>query len=136
MKAEKLFKPYAFLAWLDGFTQIREGRNNLLSQKINTPSLEDGKEELEQRQKNADGDSIKIKGSTSEEIFDNLPKLKKLKKKIQQKTTEKGNCLSKKRHLEEKQFTLIKSLQRDIVGKRRKQEDQKKEKSAEELCCL
>ena len=60
-KVEKVFRPYAFLSWLDEFTQVREGRSNLPSRKSNTPSAEDGEEELEKNEENADDDSIQLK---------------------------------------------------------------------------
>ena len=42
-KAEKTLKPYAFLSWLQKYTQFRQGRNNLPSRKSNSPSAEEGK---------------------------------------------------------------------------------------------
>ena len=63
MKGVKPFRLYAFLSWLDEFTQVRKGRSNLPSCKSNTPSPEDGEEKPEQKEENTDDDSIQTKDS-------------------------------------------------------------------------
>ena len=90
-KAEKAFRLYAFLSWLDEFTQVREGRSNLPSRKSNTPSAEDGEEELEKKEENADDDGIQTEYSTLAEVFDDLPETEKVEKNPK-KTAEKENC--------------------------------------------
>ena len=64
MKSKKAFRPYPFLSWLDEFTQVRKGRNNLPSRKSVIPSADDGEEELEQKKENADHDRIQTEDST------------------------------------------------------------------------
>ena len=90
-KAEKAFRLHAFLSWLDEFTQVREGRSNLPSQKSNTPSAEDGEEELEKKEENADEDGIQTEYSTLAEVFDDLPETEKVEKNPK-KTAEKESC--------------------------------------------
>ena len=90
-KAEKAFRLYAFLSWLDEFTQVREGRSNLLSRKSNTLSAEDGDEEQEKKEENADDDSIQTEDSTLAEVFDDLLETEKVGKNPA-KTAEKENC--------------------------------------------
>ena len=90
-KAEKAFRPYAFLSWLDEFTQVRQERSNLPSRKSNTPSADDGEEELEKKEENADDHSIQTEDSTLAEVFDDLPETEKVEKNSA-KTAEKENC--------------------------------------------
>ena len=118
-KAEKAFRPYAFLSWLDEFIQVREGRSNLPLRKSNTSSAEDGEEELEKKEENADDDSIQTEDSTLAEVFNDVPETEKVEKNTK-KNTRKRKLLqgaTKESYLEEKEFALITSLQEDIAEK-------------------
>ena len=126
-KAEKAFGPYAFLSWLDEVTQVREGRSNLPSWKGNTPSAEDGEEEVEKKEENAD-DNIQTEDSTLGEVFDDLPETKKVEKNPA-KNKRKRKLLqgaTKESYLEEKEFALITLLHEDIAEKWENKQRKKK----------
>ena len=72
--------------------------------KINTPSAEDGEEELEKKEKIAYDDSIQTEYSTLAEIFDDLPESEKVEKNAA-KNSRKRKLLpgaTKESYLEEK----------------------------------
>ena len=102
-KAEKAFRSYGFLSWLDEFTQVRERRSNLPLRKSNTPSVEDEEKGLEKKEKNADDYSIQTENSALTKVLTIYQKLKKLKR-IRQKIAEKENCY----RLQQKRAILMK----------------------------
>ena len=111
-KAEKAFRSYGFLSWLDEFTQVRERRSNLPLRKSNTPSAEDEEKGLEKKEKNADDYSIQTENSALTKVFDDLPETEKVAKNPA-KNSRKGKLLqvaTKESYLDEKELFLMTSL--------------------------
>ena len=72
--------------------------------KNNTPSVEDGEEELEKKEENTYYDSIQTEDSTLAEVFDDLPETEKVEKNAA-KNSRKRKLLqgaTKESYLEEK----------------------------------
>ena len=72
--------------------------------KINTPSAEDGEEELEKKEENTYCDSIQTEDSTLAEVFDDLQETEKVEKNAA-KNSRKRKLLqgaTKESYLEEK----------------------------------
>ena len=125
MKAEKAFRAYAFLSWLDEFTQVREGRSNLPPRKINTP------------EGSADDDSIHAEDSILAEIFGDLPETEKIEKNPA-KNNRKRKLLqgaTKESYLEKKEFAFNNIFTGRCCRKTTKKAEKKEQKSAEELFC-
>ena len=111
MKSKKAFRPYAFLSWLNEFTQVRKGRNNLPSRKSVIPSADDGEEELEQKKENADHDRIQTEDSTLAEKLEDPEETEKVEK-YPAKNNRKRKLLqgaTEESYLEAKGFVLSKN---------------------------
>lgn len=123
-KAEKAFRPYAFLNWLDDFFATRQGKTNLPSTQLN---LEDEDEECEEEEDNEDF----AEGNTPlcTEASTSVRKPRSDAKKQKQRSEIKGSA--RENLLDDMEFSLIKDLH-EKVSKKRKADDQE---TAEDLFC-
>ena len=121
-KAERLFKPYSFLSWLDNYVQAREGRTNI--------PRNGAQEEVE-----IDAMATAENRPEEEEVEEQslIEEPPKLSRKMAGKKRPQMSQSSKDAHMNEMEFSLMNSL-RETIAERRKQTSQK-EDDADDLFC-
>ena len=122
-KAERLFRPYSFLSWLDNYVQAREGRTNLPRNGAQEEVEIDAIATAESR---PDDEEVEEQG-----LIEEPPKLSG--KKMAGKKRPQTSQSSKDAHMNEMEFSLMNSL-RETIAERRKQASQK-EDDADDLFC-
>lgn len=117
--AERIFKPYSFLSWLDKYIQVRKGRTKLPRKRAH--------EELE-----IDAMATAENRSDDEEVEEQslIEEHPKLSRKMAGKKRPQIRKLSKDAHMNEMEFSLMNSL-RETIAERGKQ----KEDDVDDLFC-
>ena len=126
-RAERLFRPYSFLCWLDNHVQARKGRTNL---------PKNGSQEEEEIDATATAENLPENGEVEEpnDLFEEAlhPPLQKSGKMAGKKRPP-MNQSAKDAYMNDMEFSLINSL-RETISDRQKQASQK-EDHVDDLFC-